>query len=690
MPNHFIQASVACTCLGLLMAGSATNDDPLKGPEALSVTGDASAVGSVVLCDLPCPPGALEEQEPCGSDLNGGCNVAPPAFEDAACGDVICGTAWADGGSRDTDWFLVAHGGGILNSTLVSQFEGVNFIVDVGGGDCSTIAVVGDIGCSNACLPIADASADVPAGNWVIFVATGLCSGGGIFEGYPCGGGFNDYVLEICPGTETGACCLEDGTCVDGTTQEFCEAPPLPGCGDCDMPDPAGNPGCSDPVCEAIVCGVDPFCCDVAWDGICAGEAQELCDCGTGGLGGEWAGLDTFCPDACGPVIPTGGCCQCDDEEVQFCTVETEEDCGLLGGEYLGDDAACESGGGMFYFESSPAADIPDNDQAGVSDTIVVGDSFSILDLDVDLTINHTWVGDLCVTLSKDGGPAVELIRRAGLDDDTCGPGSCCGCSENDYAGIILDDEGAGGAIEAACAPSLSSPPNYTPNNPLSFFDGMDAAGAWTLTVNDGAGGDTGTLVTWSLSLEGPAGGDSPCAVAFPDQCVTSVPRTLIIKQGACPAPVNAKSNGLTPMALVGDVDFDVSLVDPATIELRRCDGIGGAAYPFMIHIRDLNHPNYDDIGCGDDQVGCACNEDQSSDGIGDLAMKFKTADMSAALELGTVVQGEVISLVLTGESTDGTGFEAVDCILVIGGTAVPALPGGFDSGAPGWGLPGQ
>ncbi|MHC4801563.1 MAG: hypothetical protein ACYTFF_05515 [Planctomycetota bacterium] len=162
MPNHFIQASVACTCLGLLMAGSATNDDPLKGPEALSVTGDASAVGSVVLCDLPCPPGALEEQEPCGSDLNGGCNVAPPAFEDAACGDVICGTAWADGGSRDTDWFLVAHGGGILNSTLVSQFEGVNFIVDVGGGDCSTIAVVGDIGCSNACLPIADASADVP------------------------------------------------------------------------------------------------------------------------------------------------------------------------------------------------------------------------------------------------------------------------------------------------------------------------------------------------------------------------------------------------------------------------------------------------------------------------------------------------------------------------------------------------
>jgi hypothetical protein len=25
------------------------------------------------------------------------------------------------------------------------------------------------------------------------------------------------------------------------------------------------------------VCGIDPFCCDVAWDSICAGEAQQLC-----------------------------------------------------------------------------------------------------------------------------------------------------------------------------------------------------------------------------------------------------------------------------------------------------------------------------------------------------------------------------------------------------------------------------
>jgi hypothetical protein len=54
--------------------------------------------------------------------------------------------------------------------------------------------------------------------------------------------------------------------------------PPPPGCGNCATPQQ--TPGCSDPVCQAIVCGLDPFCCEVAWDGICAEEAVEACACG--------------------------------------------------------------------------------------------------------------------------------------------------------------------------------------------------------------------------------------------------------------------------------------------------------------------------------------------------------------------------------------------------------------------------
>lgn len=42
-----------------------------------------------------------------------------------------------------------------------------------------------------------------------------------------------------------------------------------------------GLPGCNDVDCCNIICSIDPYCCDIAWDGICANEASALCDiCG--------------------------------------------------------------------------------------------------------------------------------------------------------------------------------------------------------------------------------------------------------------------------------------------------------------------------------------------------------------------------------------------------------------------------
>ncbi|MBN2055187.1 hypothetical protein JW905_09710, partial [bacterium] len=60
-------------------------------------------------CIVTCPMGGILEGEPCGTDNNGGCNMLPdtPLFVDMECGDLYCGNAWADGGSRDTDWYQV-------------------------------------------------------------------------------------------------------------------------------------------------------------------------------------------------------------------------------------------------------------------------------------------------------------------------------------------------------------------------------------------------------------------------------------------------------------------------------------------------------------------------------------------------------------------------------------------------------
>ena len=56
---------------------------------------------------MTCPAGSTAELEPCGSDLNGGCNmVVAPAFEPITLGETKCGTSWCDGVIRDTDWYI--------------------------------------------------------------------------------------------------------------------------------------------------------------------------------------------------------------------------------------------------------------------------------------------------------------------------------------------------------------------------------------------------------------------------------------------------------------------------------------------------------------------------------------------------------------------------------------------------------
>ena len=59
-------------------------------------------------------------------------------------------------------------------------------------------------------------------------------------------------------------------------------------CGNC--VEDHGGLGCEVSECEATVCSIDPFCCDVAWDGFCAVEAVELCS-----------------PDICLALLPGAG-----------------------------------------------------------------------------------------------------------------------------------------------------------------------------------------------------------------------------------------------------------------------------------------------------------------------------------------------------------------------------------------------
>lgn len=141
--------------------------------------------------------------------------------------------------------------------------------------------------------------------------------------------------------------------------------------------------------------------------------------------------------------------------------------------------------------ETLPIA-IPDSNPAGINSTITVGQAITLSDLEVAVAINHTWVGDVRVTLTSPGGTTVTLLDRPGV------PSSTFGCS-NDNMNVIFSDA-ASVNPETSCpgtTPWLSGP--VLPTSALSAFDGQSTLGTWTLNVSDNGGGDTGSIINWGL-----------------------------------------------------------------------------------------------------------------------------------------------------------------------------------------------
>lgn len=270
-----------------------------------------------------------------------------------------------------------------------------------------------------------------------------------------------------------------------------------------------------------------------------------------------------------------GGCCV--DGE---CLIRTADDCVALGGKYLGDETDCALvGGSSNDYMSTVNQPIPDASPAGISDTINVPDSFTVEDVNVDFSATHTFIGDFCVSLTH-GATTVNLILRPGDGLNDCHAESPFGCGENNYNNIILDDEGTL-TIEDRCVADATSPPNYIPNNPLSAFDGMNAAGPWILTVSDNAGQDTGTFNSWSLHFS--SGGVSPCVM---EPCDTCPPGTTPITDagGEFSGWCASVSNSADVQINVIDVDQGA---DRATISINKDfkdpPGFGGLIPAFLI-----------------------------------------------------------------------------------------------------------
>jgi subtilisin-like proprotein convertase family protein len=115
-------------------------------------------------------------------------------------------------------------------------------------------------------------------------------------------------------------------------------------------------------------------------------------------------------------------------------------------------------------------------------DTIMVSTQGIVVDLNVQLTIYHTWDADLSISLIAPGYDSVDLCSGNGGSGDN-------------FINTVFDDE-ASIPITSGTAPFTGS---YRPETPLSVFDSLPLTGSWVLRVSDNFAGDTGQLVSWCV-----------------------------------------------------------------------------------------------------------------------------------------------------------------------------------------------
>jgi subtilisin-like proprotein convertase family protein len=122
-----------------------------------------------------------------------------------------------------------------------------------------------------------------------------------------------------------------------------------------------------------------------------------------------------------------------------------------------------------------------------VQSSIVFTDTFRVGDTNVALLIDHDEPSDLQLSLIAPNGTTVPLIANV---PDILG-------TSFDLMRTGFDDE-AGATPFAVWEHILYQP--QAPNV-LAAFDGKEAQGNWTLSINDTVPGNGGTLLDWSLEI---------------------------------------------------------------------------------------------------------------------------------------------------------------------------------------------
>ncbi|NOT48776.1 MAG: hypothetical protein HOP17_13635, partial [Acidobacteria bacterium] len=117
-----------------------------------------------------------------------------------------------------------------------------------------------------------------------------------------------------------------------------------------------------------------------------------------------------------------------------------------------------------------------------------------VSDVNVSARLDHTFDGDLELSIIDPAGRQVLLSNNRGGGGDNFGTGALT-CAPTTFT--VFDDE-AVTAIGAGAAPFSGS---FIPDGSLATFDGRGMNGNWTFRSDDQVGGDSGTLGCARLTI---------------------------------------------------------------------------------------------------------------------------------------------------------------------------------------------
>jgi hypothetical protein len=386
---------------------------------------------------------------------------------------------------------------------------------------------------------------------------------------------------------------------------------------------------------------------------------------GYGDAAGEFQ-LDVFSDGmACdSPVscLPTGAVCFYD---ATCADGLTEYEAGLLGGTYQGDDTLC--GGGLIGWVGFEDCDDGFEDITGTGTELFLGDDDGEY---VPIGFDFNFWGDVHteIGIGSNGyltfGDDVTDLSNDDIPDDY---------DPNDFIAPLWDDlnPSAGGTIhyqtlgmepDRRFIAQWTDVPQYANSDKNTFqavlFEGTNCIefhygsvtpesydGDYTIGIENQDGTD-GVSVPGYMAEAGVC--QSICPV-FDDPIVCPFVPPMDIKPGSCPNPLNTKSNGVLPIAILSTDWFDVYNVDPATVTLV---GVSPLRWAF------------EDVATPMDMMAdvCDCNE-YGPDGFMDMTFKFDTQEIVAAL--GAVTDGEFRPLLLAGMTYDGIPVYAEDCVWI-------------------------